>query len=47
MYKPTGKQLEAFSERYEGDFLIMGDSNADVFDPSMTSFCTLFKLKAL
>ena len=31
------KQLEAFSERYE-HFLIMGDFNADVSDPSMTSF---------
>ena len=38
------KQLEASSERY-GHFLIMGDFNADVSDPSMTSFCTLFKLK--
>ena len=34
------KQLEASSERYE-HFLIMGDFNADVSDPSMTSFCTL------
>ena len=40
------KQLEAFSERYE-HFLIMGDFNADVFDPSMTSFCTLFRLKRI
>ena len=24
----------------------MGDFNADVSDPSMTSFCTLFKLKS-
>ena len=40
------KQLEAFSERYE-HFLIMGDFNADVSDPSMTSFCTLFKLKSI
>ena len=31
------KQLEAFSERCE-HFLIMGDFNADVSDPSMTSF---------
>ena len=38
------KELETSSERYE-DFLIMGDFNADVSDPSMTSFCTLFKLK--
>ena len=38
------KQLEASSERYE-HFLIMGDFNADVSDPSMTSFCTLFQLK--
>ena len=40
------KQLEAFSERYE-HFLIMGDFNTDVSDPSMTSFCTLFKLKSI
>ena len=40
------KQLEAFSERYE-HFLIMGNFNADVSDPSMTSFCTLFKLKSI
>ena len=40
------KQLEAFSERYE-HFLIMGDFNADVSDPSMTSFCTLFKRKSI
>ena len=40
------KQLEAFSERYE-HFLIMGDFNADVFDPSVTSFCTLFRLKRI
>ena len=38
------KQLETTSERYE-HFLIMGDFNADVSDPSITSFCTLFKLK--
>ena len=25
----------------------MGDFNADVSDPSMTSFCTLFKLKSI
>ena len=40
------KQLEAFSERYE-HFLIMRDFNADVSDPSMTPFCTLFKLKSI
>ena len=40
------KQLEACSERYE-HFLIMGDFNADVSDPSVTSFCTLFKLKSI
>ena len=40
------KQLEAFSERYE-HFLIMGDFNADISDPSMTSFCSLFKLKSI
>ena len=40
------KQLEAFSERYE-HFLIMGDFNGDVSDPSMTPFCTLFKLKSI
>ena len=40
------KQLEASSERYE-HFLIMGDFNADISDPSMTSFCTLFKLKSI
>ena len=40
------KQLEAFSERYE-HFLIMRDFNADVSDPSVTSFCTLFKLKSI
>ena len=40
------KQLEAFSERYE-HFLIIGDFNVDVSDPSMTSFCTLFKLKSI
>ena len=34
------KQLEASSERYE-HFLIMGDFNADVSDPSMTSFSNL------
>ena len=38
------KQLETSSGRYE-HFLIMGDFNADFSDPSMTSFCTLFKLK--
>ena len=38
------KQLEAFSERYE-HFLIMGNFNADVSDPSMTSIRTLYKLK--
>ena len=38
------KQLEASCERYE-HFLIIRDFNADVCDPSMTSFCTLFKLK--
>ena len=40
------KQLEAFSERCE-HFLIMGDFSADVSDPSMTSFCTLFKRKSI
>ena len=40
------KQLEASSERYE-PFLIMWDFNADVSDPSMTSFCTLFQLKSI
>ena len=35
------KQLKASSERYE-HFLIIGDINADVSDPSRTSFCTLF-----
>ena len=40
------KQLEAFSERYE-HFLIIGHFNADVSDPSMSSFCTLFKLKSI
>ena len=40
------KKLEASSERYEY-FLIMGDFNADVSDPSMTSFCTLFKLPSM
>ena len=35
------KQLEACIERYE-HFLIMGDFNANVSDPSVTSFCTLF-----
>ena len=40
------KQLEASSERYE-HFLIMGHFNADVSDLSMTSFCTLFKLKGI
>ena len=40
------KQLEASSERYE-HFLIMRDFNADVSDPSVTSFCTLFKLKSI
>ena len=40
------KQLQASCERYE-HFLIMGDFNADVPDPSMTSFCTLFKLKII
>ena len=40
------KQLETSSERYE-HFLIMEDFNADFSDPSMTSFCTLFKLKTL
>ena len=39
------KQLETSSERSE-HFLIMGDFNADVSDPSVTSFCTLFKLKS-
>ena len=38
------KQLDASSVRYE-HFLIMGDFNAYVCDPSMTSFCTLFRLK--
>ena len=38
------KQLEASSERSD-HFLIMGDFNADVSNPSVTSFCTLFKLK--
>ena len=40
------KQLEASSERYE-HFLIMGDFNSHVSDPSMTLFCTLFKLKSI
>ena len=40
------KQLEAASERYR-HFLVMGDFNADVSDPSMTSFGTLFKLKSI
>ena len=40
------KQLEAFSERYEHS-LIMGDFNTDVSDPSLTLFCTLFKLKSI
>ena len=29
------------------NFLIMGDFNADVSDPSVTLFCTLFKLKSI
>ena len=40
------KQLEASSERYE-HFLIMRNFDVDVSDPSMTSFCTLFKLKSI
>ena len=40
------KQLDASSERYD-HFLIMRDFNADVSDHSMTSFCTLFKLKSI
>ena len=40
------KQLEAFSERYE-HFLIIGDFNVELFDLSMTSFCSLFKLKSI
>ena len=40
------KQLEAFSERYQ-HFLIMGDFNADVSDPSVTSCCTFFKLRSI
>ena len=40
------KQLEAPSERHE-HFLIMGDFNTYVSDPSMTLFCTLFKLKSI
>ena len=38
------KHLEASGKRYE-HFLIMGDFNANVFNHSMTSFCTLFQLK--
>ena len=38
------KQLEGSSERYE-HLLITGDFDADVSDPSMTSFCTRFKPK--
>ena len=40
------KQLETSCERCEY-FLIMEDFNADVFDPSLTSLCTLFKLKSM
>ena len=40
------KQLEGSSERYE-HLLITGDFDADVSDPSMTSFCTRFKLKSI
>ena len=36
------KHLETYCERNE-HFLIIGDFNANVFDPSMTLFCTLFK----
>ena len=36
------KHLETYCESYE-HFLIIGVFNADVFDHSMTSFCTLFK----
>ena len=40
------KQLDVSCKKYE-HFLFMGDFNANVFDPSMNSFCTLFKLKKI
>ena len=39
-------QLDTFSKNYE-HLLIMGDFNANVFESTLTSFCTLFKLKIL
>ena len=39
-------QLEFFCKNYE-HLLILGDFNANISEPTLTSFCTLFKLKNL
>ena len=39
-------QLEFFYKNYE-HLLILGDFNANISEPTLTSFCTLFKLKNL
>ena len=39
-------QLEFFYKNYER-LLIMGDFNANISEPLLTPFCTLFKLKNL
>ena len=39
-------QLEIFCKNYE-HLLILGDFNANISEPTLTSFCTLFKLKNL
>ena len=37
-------QLEIFCKNYE-HLLILGDFNANISEPTLTPFCTLFKLK--
>ena len=39
-------QLDIFCKNYE-HLLILGDFNANISEPALTSFCTLFKLKNL
>ena len=40
-------QLDTFCKKYERFLVIMGYFKANVSEPTLTAFCTLFKLKNL
>ena len=44
-YNPNKSLIESHLRQLQKHFLIIGDFNADVSDPSMNSLCNLFNLK--